>query len=139
LPTYIPPPSPSSPGQSEEIGFDTLADSKETQEHLLKLYFMYQHPSTLVLDEETFLNGCVTGVKTQYFSSFLLYSILLRSLRLSDKPAMQDLAGIYLQRARAELLVELESPTIATVQALCIFGQYLGSLGNDRACWLYPG
>ncbi|KAF2494598.1 hypothetical protein BU16DRAFT_424622, partial [Lophium mytilinum] len=106
---------------------------------LLELYFTYHHPAVPILDEETFREGHEKGVKSQFYSLFLLYAILLRSIRLSKKIGIRSLAAVYLHRAKAELLSELEQPTISTIQALCIFGHYLGSTGNDRACWLYPG
>ncbi|KAH8819258.1 fungal-specific transcription factor domain-containing protein [Xylogone sp. PMI_703] len=139
LPVWTPPSSPSSDLQSEYDNAEDLADSKNAQYHLLELYFRYQHPALPILDEECFMADYARGVKTQYFSSFLLHAILLRSLRLDYQAVTPELADIYTQRVKSELVTELENPTIATVQALCIFGHYLGSLGNDRGCWLYPG
>ena len=109
------------------------------KDHLIGLYFTYQHPALSILDEDTFMTNYQKGVKSQYFSPFLLYSILLRALRLSDRIGAPGLGVLFLKRAKAELLDELENPTVATIHALCIFGHYLGSLGNDRSCWLYPG
>jgi hypothetical protein len=139
IPASPPEPSPPSPMDSRDQSLEELAGLSGMKAHLLELYFTYQHPALQILDEDTFMADYAKGTKTQHFSNFLLYSILLRSIRLSDDPSVQELARVYLHRAKSELLNELENPTIATVQALCIFGHYFGSLGTDRACWLYPG
>ncbi|KAF2802371.1 uncharacterized protein BDZ99DRAFT_503848 [Mytilinidion resinicola] len=127
------------PTYSKDDDLEHLADSEAIRTHLLELYFTYHHPAVPILDEETFRGCHAIGVKSQFYSLFLLYAILLRSIRLSTKSGIRSLAAVYLHRAKAELLSELEQPTISTIQALCIFGHYLGSTGNDRACWLYPG
>lgn len=129
----------SSPSQATGTELEELANSKHIKDHLIGLYFTYQHPALPILDENTFMLGYREGARSQYFSQFLLYSLLLRSLRLSKGSGVQDLGTIFLQRAKAELMAELDNPTISTIQALCIFGHYLGSLGNDRSCWLFPG
>jgi hypothetical protein len=127
------------PWELGEPSLEKLADSDSTISDLLELYFTYQHSALPILDSETFMTGYRRRQKSSYFSPFLLYSILLRAIRLSDNPRVRSLDSIYLPRAKAELLPELDNPTIATIQALCLFGQYLGSSGNERACWLYPG
>lgn len=127
------------PSDTTEAETKQLSDSQEMKDHLISLYFTYQHPALPILDEETFHANYRKESKSQYYSPFLLYSILLRALRLSDRKGATGLGVVFLKRAKAELLDELENPTVATIQALCIFGHYLGSLGNDRSCWLYPG
>jgi Fungal specific transcription factor domain len=139
LPTSPPLTDLQSPSQVTEFDVEKLADSKDTKDHLIELYFTYQHPALPMLDEDTFKQGYRAGTKSQYFSPFLLYSILLRSLRLSNKPGIHELGAVFLRRAKAELFSEMETPTISTIQALCLFGHYLGSIGNDRSCWLFPG
>lgn len=130
---------PQSPSQATTMEVEELANSKDIKDHLIGLYFTYQHPALPFLDEDTFKEGYSKASRSQYFSQFLLYSVLLRALRLSKRSGVHDLGAIFLQRAKAELLMELENPNISTIQALCIFGHYLGSLCDDRSCWLFPG
>lgn len=122
-----------------DSSLEALADSESIKSQLLDLYFTYQNPATLIIEHEKFMKDYRQGQKSSYFSTFLLNCILLRGIRLSDDPRVKSLDNIYLQRAKVELLGELENPNIATIQALCLFGHYQGSWGNDRACWLYPG
>ncbi|KAJ5792052.1 uncharacterized protein N7503_008030 [Penicillium pulvis] len=137
---FPPPPSPCSElPVPRDSSLETLADSESIKSQLLDLYFTYQNPATLIIEHETFMKHYQQGRRSSYYSTFLLNCILLRGIRLSDDPRVKSLDNIYLQRAKVELLGELENPNIATIQALCLFGHYQGSWGNDRACWLYPG
>lgn len=119
---------------------DAMADSPQIQNHLINLFFKYQNDAIPIIDEEAFRLGYAKGERSDYFSRFLLYSLLLRSLNFDDNQLhRKTLAAVYTRRARAELLFEMENPTIATIPALCLFGYYFAGLGSDRACWLYPG
>ncbi|OAL19164.1 hypothetical protein AYO20_11675 [Fonsecaea nubica] len=138
--TSILPPSSPEPLESATQALEELADSKDVQKHLLDLYFMYPDPLLQVLLKEPFMSVYAAGVKTQYFSKLLLYSVLLNALRLSSDPSIRHLDRVYLKRVREELVLEMENPTISTIQALCIFADYRGSgLGHDKACLLYAG
>jgi hypothetical protein len=136
--SVLPSAVPQSPEPADER-LEELADSNSLQMSLLTLFFTYQHPALQILHRETFMEDYAKGVKTQYFSQFLLNCILLRSVRLSDDESNRDVTSVYLRRAKHDLPGELEEPTIATIQGLCLLGDYLGSLCNDRALWLYPG
>ena len=136
--SFLPPASPK-PLEPVSQDMEDLADSKDIQNHLLDLYFTYHDPLLQVLQKEPFMSDYSKGFKTQYYSQFLLHSVLLRALRLSNNPLTRNLDKVYLRRAKQELITELENPTVATVQALCIFADYRGGLGDDRACLLYPG
>lgn len=126
--------------KSVDIMGEAMADNPQNQSRLIDLFFKYQNASIPILDEEVFRLGYIMGERSEYFSRFLLYSLLLRSLNFDDDLLHREtLATIYMRRAKAELLFEIENPTIATIPGLCLFGYYLAGLGSDRACWLYPG
>lgn len=146
--SILPPSSPSNsatsaagPETQDEVRGDMamLADSVETQNHLLDLFFQYQHAALPIIDETAFRESHAHGKRTEYYSAFLLHSILLRAIKFSDPPHADKLKNIYLRRIRGELLFEIENPSIATIPALCVFGSYLAGEGSDRGCWLYPG
>lgn len=128
-------------GIDDNVGGDmaALADSTETHLHLMDLFFQYQHAALPVFDESAFREAYTRGRRTEYYSTFLLNSLLLRALKFSTLPHSDRLKVIYLRRIRSELLFEIENPSIATVPALCMFGSYMAGEGSDRACWLYPG
>jgi Fungal specific transcription factor domain. len=144
LPQSISPSKSNSPsGPDDEaihtVDSEALADSIEVQTHLIDMFFRYQNSALPILDENVFREAYAEGVRSEYFSKFLLYSLLLQALKFGNISHTNPLARIYVQRARAELIFEIENPTISTIPALSLFGYYLASLGSDRACWLYPG
>ncbi|CAI7654803.1 unnamed protein product [Penicillium crustosum] len=132
---------PCSPSDNAiDIDGEAMADSPQTQTRLIELFFNYQNAAIPIIDEEAFREGYILGERSDYFSRFLLYSLLLRSLNFDDDLLHREtLATIYTRRAKAELLFEMENPTLATIPGLCLFGYYLAGLGSDRACWIYPG
>lgn len=133
-------PSSSNNTVTDTVEGEAMADSIQIQTHLIDLFFKYQNAAIPILDEEIFRLGYATGQRSDYFSPFLLYAVLLRSLNFDDELRhRKTLATVYIGRAKAALLFELENPNIATIPGLCLFGYYLGGLGSDRACWLYPG
>ena len=149
--SILPPLSPSNSGTSVvtapgtealgEAGQDmiSMADSAKTHRHLMDLFFQYQHAALPILDESAFRESYARNTRTEYYSSFLLHSILLRAIKFATISHADKLKTIYLRRIRDELLFEIENPSIATIPALCMFGSYLAGEGSDRACWLYPG
>lgn len=133
-------PSSSNNTATDTVEGEAMADSIQIQTHLIDLFFKYQNAAIPILDEGIFRLGYATGERSDYFSPFLLYAVLLRSLNFDDELRhRKTLATVYIDRAKAALLFELENPNIATIPGLCLFGYYLAGLGSDRACWLYPG
>lgn len=125
---------------TDTVQGEAIADSIQTQTRLIDLFFKYQNAAIPILDEDIFRQGYATKERSDYFSPFLLYAVLLRSLNFDDNLLHREtLATVYTGRAKAALLFELENPNIATIPGLCLLGYYLAGLGSDRACWLYPG
>ena len=135
---YIPPitlPEMTQPTREME----DRADSQTVQSHLLSLYWKYHHPAQKVLHKDTFLADYAKGTTTQYFSHFLLNCMLLRSVRFTSDPTIRPLEAVYLMRVKRELITEFDHPVMTTMQALCLFGEYVGNQGKDTAGWLYTG
>ena len=125
--------------KSNVLRTEALADAVDLQMHLVELYFTYQDPALPIVRKDIFMAGWALGIRTSYFTKFLLHSILARSSRMSDRPDAALAMPVYQRRARTDILDEVDDPVVATIQALCIYGQFLTSLGNESACWLYPG
>lgn len=132
--------SPESATESPARDLDEVqADETEFQAHLVDLYFTYQNPALPVVQKEAFMDAWASQEPGPYFSMFLLHCILARSARLSDRAYTSAIVPVYHERIKAELLSQMENPSVATIQALCLYGHFLGSIGDDRGCWLYPG
>ena len=133
---------PALPGALSKKGnsnHEEVATSLGFQTHLVDLYFTYQNPALPIVQKDAFMDGWARQERTPYFSSFLLHCMLARSARLSDHPDAIALIPVYHNRIKSELLTQIEDPSIATIHALCLYGHFLGSMGDDRGCWLYPG
>jgi hypothetical protein len=139
--SVLPAPSPPESGVSEALAvqIEAMADSEMTQLRLIDLFFIYQHAAHPVLDEQSFRDSYTGGKRSEYYSTFLLNSVLLRAVKFDDHPDADQLRDVYLRRARADLLHEIENPSISTIPALTLFGSCLAGQGSDRACWVYPG
>ncbi len=124
----------------DPVDSEAAAHSPTTQARLIDLFFEYQNAAIPILDEQAFRQGYATDERSDYFSHFLLYSVLLRALNFDETlPNQEALASVYTQCARSRLIFEIENPKIATIAGLCLFGYYMAGLGSDRASWLYPG
>lgn len=139
--SVLPAPSPPKSEMSEALAveIEAMADAEMTQLRLIDLFFTYQHAAHPVLDEQSFRDSYRSGKRSEYYSAFLLNSVLLRAVKFDDHPDTEQLRDVYLRRARADLLHEIENPSISTIPALTLFGSCLAGQGSDRACWVYPG
>lgn len=139
--SVLPAPSPPKSEISEALAveIEAMADSELTQLRLIDLFFTYQHAAHPVLDEQSFRDSYKSGKRSEYYSEFLLNSVLLRAVKFDDHPDTEQLRDVYMRRARADLLHEIENPSISTIPALTLFGSCLAGQGSDRACWVYPG
>ncbi|OQU97885.1 Fungal specific transcription factor domain-containing protein [Cladophialophora immunda] len=135
----VSPHSPVAAHHNEAYNHKEMADLEEFQAHLVDLYFTYQNPALPIVQKEAFMEGLARRERSPYFSQFLLHCILARSARLSDRPYAVSLIPLYAKRIKSELLNEIDNPDVTTIQALCLYGHFLGSIGDDRGCWLYPG
>ncbi|GAW24377.1 hypothetical protein ANO14919_139610 [Xylariales sp. No.14919] len=127
---------------------DDLVDddsvSEELEDHLIDLYFTWEHPYTPAVDEKLFRESRANGGK--WYSPLLLNVILCMGSRFSDRaeirsdPSDPNTAGrLFLEKAQVLLHFDLISPTITTVQALSILVTAYCSFGADAASWLHYG
>ncbi|KIW51610.1 hypothetical protein PV05_10314 [Exophiala xenobiotica] len=130
--------------------FWTIDDiGPETPDHLLDLYWDYQHTVLQVLHKATFLK-CLQTRQPKYVSKALLYSIFACAARISPRPAVKALAlprDDDLDEAQPSLIAtaaryleeELKRPQITTIQALLLISVVYCALGRDTKGWLLTG
>ncbi|OQD84434.1 hypothetical protein PENANT_c013G00053 [Penicillium antarcticum] len=102
------------PGEEAPLALD---------EHLLNLYFTWQDPSFHVVDREMCSLGA--AFETRYHPSFVTFP--------------KSLVEHFGDRAKALLEIELDSPSVATVQVLVIMSSHEVGNGQDTRGWLYSG
>ncbi|KAL4928755.1 transcription factor domain-containing protein [Aspergillus undulatus] len=118
------------------------------EEHLINLYFSWQDPSFHVVDRKIYEEAKVKWYamgETPYYSESLRNAMcaLGASFETRYHPNFvtfpESLVDFFGSRAKALLEVELDSPCIATVQALVICSSLEVGSGREARGWLYSG
>lgn len=121
----------------------------ETQDHLLDLYWTFQHTVLQVFHKETFLHSREMK-QANYFSKALLYCIFACAARISPRPDVRSLAlptdgdlddeqPYLISTATKYLEEELKRPGITTIQSLLLLSVVYCGLGRDTKGWLLTG
>ncbi|CAK7236489.1 hypothetical protein SBRCBS47491_009655 [Sporothrix bragantina] len=119
----------------------------QVQEHLLDLYWTYQHQVLPCIHKEAFLRDMRNG-DTKYCSSLLVLCILTRAAAISSEPGLRALALAddaeddppYLVRKCTVMLEqELDTPGITTAQALQLLSEMHCAISHDTKGWMYAG
>ncbi|KAI5235324.1 hypothetical protein E4T43_09354 [Aureobasidium subglaciale] len=111
-----------------------VADLSQTvdlqlEEHLLRLFFTWHNPSSYIVDEEVFYmarqSWFNTGVQNSYYNDVLKDAI--------------SMPQFFSDRAKILLDSHLDSPCVATAQALVILASYEETCQNVARGWLFGG
>jgi hypothetical protein len=118
----------------------------ELEEHLIRLYFCWEDPSIHLVQEDVFYRErrkCKSGNGTSKLYSEVLVNAMcavgasFTSRHCEKLP--ENLVDFFASRARALLDVELDSPTLSTVQSLGILSGVESIRTLDARGWLYSG
>ncbi|PLB47595.1 fungal-specific transcription factor [Aspergillus steynii IBT 23096] len=119
------------------------------EKHLLELFFAWQDPCLHVVDAETFWRSRAQskyeGIATSYYSRTLVDAMCALGAAYEPRyhPEIvtfpRSLAEFFGDRAKILLELELESPSIATIQALVILSNHEALCTRDTRGWLYSG
>ncbi|KAJ5170248.1 transcriptional regulator family: Fungal Specific TF [Penicillium coprophilum] len=118
------------------------------EDHLLTLYFTWQDPSFHVVDRELFEKGKTAWYRkaeTPFYSEALCYAMCSLGAAFETRyhPSFvtfpKSLGEFFGDRAKELLEIELDSPCVATVQALVILSSHEIGVGSDTRGWLYSG
>ncbi|KAL4992379.1 fungal-specific transcription factor domain-containing protein [Aspergillus falconensis] len=119
------------------------------EDHLLELYFTWQNCSTYVVDKEMYYTARQKW--REEFDDTPFYSEVLTNAMCAIGSAFEaryhptfitfpkSLSEFFAERAKALLEIELDSPCVATVQALVILSCHEGASNRDARGWLYSG
>ncbi|KAF3763469.1 hypothetical protein M406DRAFT_226316, partial [Cryphonectria parasitica EP155] len=121
----------------------------EIEQHLMELYFTWQDPSFHVVDRNMFDEAIrVWGEQiedTAYYSEALRNAICALGAAFDARhhPAFvtfpRSLADFFADRAKALLDIELDSPCVATIQALILLSAHDIGCARDAKGWLFSG
>lgn len=116
------------------------------QEHLLELYWTWQHPLTYVIHKKVFQDAFASRTYGSYCTPLLLSSIFALTTQFSDHAELQNSVNEHqtithslFEQAKILFLYESQAPTVATVQATVLMSLRALSDGNEALGWLYCG
>ncbi|KAK4860918.1 hypothetical protein LT330_004649 [Penicillium expansum] len=119
------------------------------EDHLVELYFTWQNPSTYIVDKGMFITA--RNKWRNELDDTPFYSEVLTNAMCAIGSAFEaryhptfitfpkSLSEFFADRAKALLEIELDSPCVATVQALVIMSSHEGASNRDARGWLYSG
>ncbi|KAF2649614.1 hypothetical protein K491DRAFT_610426 [Lophiostoma macrostomum CBS 122681] len=130
----------------EAVGVGQHVDA-EFEQHLIKLYFCWEDPSIHLVQEDVFYRErrrCkAEGIGTsKFYSEVLVNAMCAVGAALTSRHCVElpeSLVDFFSLRARALLDIELDSPTLSTVQSLGILSGVESIRTLDARGWLYSG
>ncbi|KAH6884457.1 fungal-specific transcription factor domain-containing protein [Thelonectria olida] len=129
-------------GLGQAVPFDLV-------QHLTNLFFTWQNPTLCIINRPMFEKARIdwfsNARETPVFSDALLNSICAAGATLEAQycPDLdtfpRSLSDFFADRAKALLEIELDDPTVATVQAMVILSSHEIGCRRDTRGWLYSG
>ncbi|KAK5172164.1 uncharacterized protein LTR77_003802 [Saxophila tyrrhenica] len=138
---------------SQSLGADIDIDKgipQALQHQMLDLYWTYQHPILHFVHKEAFLS-CMDAGRGPYFSKCLYLCILASGARLSSDPHVRALSipsedddnksdrRPLMKQAEDALEKEITSPSVTTIQSLCLLSIMYCIQSNDTKGWMLSG
>ncbi|KAH7141864.1 fungal-specific transcription factor domain-containing protein [Dactylonectria macrodidyma] len=114
-------------------------DSTRLRETLIESCWGYYSRSVSVVDEQLFKAHRALGKRSQYYSRFLEAAFLACATRVSTSHAVRSLGRAYANQAKEDIVLELEQPTIATLQGFLLLSDFEATSARDRIGWTYSG
>ncbi|KAI5195077.1 hypothetical protein E4T39_08358 [Aureobasidium subglaciale] len=131
-----------------------VADLSQTvdlqlEEHLLRLFFTWHNPSSYIVDEEVFYmarqSWFNTGVQNSYYNDVLKDAMCAIGASFGSHSHLtlitypRSMPQFFSDRAKILLDSHLDSPCVATAQALVILASYEETCQNVARGWLFGG
>ncbi|KAH0846686.1 putative Fungal specific transcription factor [Fonsecaea pedrosoi] len=128
----------------ERAGLHWSSDPRY-EDHLTTLFFAWHNPFLGVVDEAAYYHYRQlyrAGNTTIYFSPTLENAILGIGAAYATRkhPAIKDdPAEFFAHRSKVLLDIEMDSPNVATIQALVTLSAHEAAYARDSRGWLYTG
>ncbi|OAP65610.1 hypothetical protein AYL99_01582 [Fonsecaea erecta] len=116
------------------------------EDHLTNLYFTWQDPTFHVVDRDLYKQvrrshrsrpGRSSYLSETLINAMCAFGAIYDTGRHENFPL--PLTKFFAKRAKIWLDIELDSPRVATVQALVILSSFEAATTNDARGWLYSG
>ncbi|KKK19120.1 hypothetical protein AOCH_002437 [Aspergillus ochraceoroseus] len=122
----------------------TVTDDNHLVSHLISLYFVWDHPTIQVIDQERFLRDMASkNTSSKFCTPVLVNSILAVASTYSDFPEVFGVPDDIASRGQhffmeAERLWQAQEgrPSLANIQAVALMSHSLKLHGKDDISWL---
>ncbi|OQV08552.1 Fungal Zn2-Cys6 binuclear cluster domain-containing protein [Cladophialophora immunda] len=135
----------SSHGETElaHAGLQWKRDSAY-EDHLTNLFFAWHNSFLNIVNETMYYHHRAlyrSGVSTAYFSPTLENAVLALGASYSSRrlPDVDEPPEFFAYRAKILLEIEMDSPSMATIQALGTLSAHEAAFARDSRGWLYVG
>lgn len=126
-------------GAYDEPNADLTMESAPLRDLLFHTFWRAQPNSVVVVDKPLFEAGYRPSSRSEYYSTFLVNSLLACATRMSTSEGVRALGGRFVDRAKVDIAQELENPNIATLQAFLLLSDFEATRGRDRLGYMYCG
>lgn len=113
--------------------------SSRVKEVLIQGFWESQPLSQAIVERTRFEDGRKTGMRGEYWSSFLENALLACASRMRTSPDVRALGPRYCEQATSMMLEEMQNPKIATIQGLLLLSDFEATRGRDSLGYLYCG
>ncbi|KAI1622637.1 hypothetical protein EDD37DRAFT_611051 [Exophiala viscosa] len=127
-----------------QTGYDWEPDPV-LENHLLNLYFAWHHPIMQEMERDLFFRereAFMNDQETSFYSPALENAMLAVGAMYAgpdDEKINSNSSTFFATRAKTYLDIELDSPTIATAQAILNLSGFEAAQGQDSRGWVYAG
>lgn len=120
-------------------GFVVDMQSTQLRRSLIESAWEYFSRCLSIVDEQLFKAHQAVGKRSQYYSRFLEAALLACATRISTSHTIRSLGRAYVDQAKEDIVLELEQPTIATLQGFLLLSEFEATSARDRSGWIYSG
>ncbi|KAJ9627369.1 hypothetical protein H2204_009780 [Knufia peltigerae] len=115
------------------------ADSPSARKAVLESYWKSNELWSSIVDRCFFIAHKAAGHASQYYSQGLEDAMLACGSRNSTSSAIRKVGREYLRRAKMNLQIEIENPTVAALQGCLLVSNYEAGTGQNRIGWMFMG
>ncbi|KAJ9641713.1 hypothetical protein H2204_002775 [Knufia peltigerae] len=123
----------------ESVDMDIDLDSPHIKRVIMDCFWKSNEVFGRAVDRDLFMASQKTGDASEYYSKALEDVILACGARNSTSAVIRSLGHRYVKRAKAGLLMQLESPTVGSILGFMLLSNFDSSMGSHRVGWTYGG
>lgn len=121
------------------VDMDIDLDSPHIKRVVMDCFWKSNEVFGRAVDRDLFMTTQKAGDASEYYSKAFEDVILACGARNSASAVIRSLGHRYVKRAKAGLLMRLESPTVGSILGFMLLSHFDSSMGSHRVGWTYGG